>query len=71
MEIKLGSRVKFHIGKEDGPVGFGIVTKVMPSGGFVINPEKSGTIPFGVRFLNIEVAEEKAGAPSGLPRRIV
>lgn len=70
-EIKLGSRVSFNIGKEDGPVSSGIVTKVLPGGAFVINPDRPGLIPFGVRFHNIEATEEKVSTPNGLPRRIV
>lgn len=51
-----GDMVQFNVGKEDGPVFFGTVTRINRDGTPMIQPERPGHIPNGVRFHNIKKA---------------
>lgn len=55
--LNVGDRVVFNVGKPDGPVYRGLVTKKLKDGNVVILPERASSLG-AVKFFNIKKAEE-------------
>ncbi len=52
-QLKPGDRVKFNLGREDGPVYYGTVTNSVMRGRLIIRPDKKEAIGPRVEFFNI------------------
>ena len=59
--LEAGDRVTFNVGKPDGPLYKGLVTKKLRDGNVVILPERASSLG-NVKFFNIKKAEEVTGA---------
>ena len=49
----VGDKVKFNVGKPDGPIFYGTVTRVYEDGRTNIQPDRPGYLGPGIKFHNI------------------
>jgi hypothetical protein len=56
-DLEVGQRVKFNVGKADGPLYYGCVTSKLRNGNIVILPEHATQLG-ATQFFNIRKAED-------------